>query len=75
MLLQASAIKTTTGRGLREDWSQLIGRTVEVWLFGELITTGTVEQATADDTVIWIAAQGIQRRKLYDKLTGYEVWA
>jgi hypothetical protein len=24
---------------------------------------------------VWIAAQGIQRRKLYDKLTGYEVWA
>jgi hypothetical protein len=75
MLLQASAIKTATGRGRRDDWSQLIGRTVEVWFYGELITTGIVEQATSDDTVLWIAAQGIQRRKLYDKLTGYEVWA
>ncbi|MEA5453861.1 hypothetical protein SPF06_03920 [Sinomonas sp. JGH33] len=73
MLLQA--IKTVTGRGRREDWSQLIGRTVEVWLGGRLVTTGVVDEATADDTVVWIAAQGIQRRKLYDKLTGYEIWA
>ncbi|WP_249336069.1 hypothetical protein [Sinomonas gamaensis] len=75
MLLQASAIKSPTGRGRREDWSQLVGRTVEVWLGANLVSTGIVDQATSDDMVVWIAAQGIQRRKLYDKLTGYEVWA
>jgi hypothetical protein len=75
MLLQTRAIKSPAGRGRRDDWSQLVGRTVEVWLGSDLVTTGVVDQATSDDRVVWIAAQGIQRRKLYDKLTGYEVWA
>jgi len=74
-MVQASAIKTRTGRGRREDWSRLVGRTVEVWLEGRPVATGIVDQATSDDMVLWLAAQGIQRRKLYDKPAGFEVWA
>ncbi|WP_334172770.1 hypothetical protein [Sinomonas sp.] len=72
---QTTVVKTRTGRGRRDDWSQLVGRTVEVWFQGEQVATGVVDLAAADDTVLWLAAQGIQRRKLYDKLAGYEVWA
>ncbi|KHL00954.1 hypothetical protein [Sinomonas humi] len=72
---QTTVVKTRTGRGRRDDWSQLVGRTVEVWFQGEQVATGVVDLAASDDTVLWLAAQGIQRRKLYDKLAGYEVWA
>ena len=72
---KTSVIKTEHGRGLRDDWSRLTGRTVEVWLEGRPVATGIVDQATADDSVLWLAAHGIQRRKLYDKLAGFQVWA
>lgn len=72
---RTGALKTQSGRGQRDDWSQLIGRTVEVWLEGRLIAKGEVEQAAADDSVLWLAAWGLQRRRLYDKGEGYSVWA
>jgi hypothetical protein len=53
----------------------LAGRTVEVWLLGEHILTGRVEQAAEDDAILWIAAEGSRTRKLFDKRSGYQVWA
>ncbi|WP_309076174.1 hypothetical protein [Paenarthrobacter sp.] len=67
--------KTVHGRGLRADWAQLNGHTVEVWLMGRHVLTGVVEQAADDDSVLWIAADGLSTRKLFDKSTGYQVWA
>lgn len=72
---QNSRIKTEAGRGLREDWSQLSGRTVEVWRGCEYVGMGVVELASADDAVLWLAADGPQGRRLYDKRSGYQVWA
>lgn len=72
---QGSPIKTEGGRGLREDWSQLSGRTVEVWRGCEYIGMGVVELASADDTVLWLAADGNRTRRLYDKQSGFQVWA
>lgn len=60
-------------RGLRSDWSRLTGRTVEVWLLGEHIMTGVVDQAAPDDSVLWIAAAGANTRRLFDKRTGYQI--
>jgi hypothetical protein len=48
---------------------------VEVWLLGEHIMTGVVEQAADDDSVLWIAAAGANTRRLFDKPTGYRVLA
>jgi hypothetical protein len=62
------------GRGLRADWARLTGHTVEVWLLGEHVTTGVVDQAAEDDSVLWIAGAGISTRRLFDKSTGYQVW-
>ncbi|UZX03207.1 hypothetical protein F8G81_11785 [Arthrobacter sp. CDRTa11] len=73
--MAGSAIKTEEGRGLRNDWRMLAGRTVEVWLLGEHILTGRVEQAAEDDAILWIAAEGSRTRKLFDKRSGYQVWA
>jgi hypothetical protein len=48
---------------------------VEVWLSGEHIMTGVVEQAADDDSVLWIAVAGNSTRRLFDKLTGYRIRA
>lgn len=67
--------KTSSGRGFRRDWAQLIGHTVEVWLMGQYVLTGMVEQAADDDSVLWIAAEGNRTRKLFDKSSGFQMWA
>jgi len=72
---QTTQPRTVDGRALRKDWAQLTGHVVEVWLEGDRVMTGVVEQAAADDSVLWIAAHGADRRKLFDQSTGYEVWA
>jgi hypothetical protein len=71
---QTKPARTVEGRALRKDWAQLTGHVVEVWLKGDRVMTGVVEQAAADDSVLWIAAHGADRRKLFDQSTGYEVW-
>ncbi|MET3903207.1 MULTISPECIES: hypothetical protein [unclassified Paenarthrobacter] len=68
-------VRTANGRGLRNDWAQLVGHTVEVWLLERHVLTGVVEQASDDDSVLWIAAEGLSTRKLFDKPTGYQIWA
>jgi hypothetical protein len=62
------------GRGLRADWARLTGHTVEVWLLGQHVITGVVDQAAEDDSVLWIAGAGISTRRLFDKSTGYQMW-
>jgi hypothetical protein len=60
--------------GLRADWARLPGRSVEVWLLGELVASGVVDQAAEDGSVLWIAAQGINTRRIFDKSSGYQIW-
>ncbi|MGP0222361.1 hypothetical protein [Paenarthrobacter sp. NCHU4564] len=59
---------------MRHDWAQLTGHVVEVWLKDDRIMSGVVEQAAADDSVLWLAADGAESRRLFDKSTGYQVW-
>lgn len=66
---------TSMGRGLRTDWARLKGHTVEVWLLGEHIATGVVEQAADDHSVLWLAAAGADTRRLFDEPTGYQIFA
>jgi hypothetical protein len=60
--------------GLRQDWARLTGHTVEVWLRGEYVASGVVEQAAEDDSVLWLAGRGADTRRLFDQGTGYQVW-
>ncbi|HEY1158826.1 MAG TPA: hypothetical protein VGE95_21395 [Arthrobacter sp.] len=60
--------------GLRADWARLPGRSVEVWLQGEHVASGVVDQASEDGTVLWIAAEGISTRRIFDKSSGYQIW-
>lgn len=68
------AARRKGGRGLRADWARLTGHTVEVWLLGVHVVTGIVDQAAEDDSVLWIAGEGISTRRLFDKSTGYQMW-
>ena len=60
--------------GLRSDWARLPGRSVEVWLQGECVASGVVDQAAEDGSVLWIAAEGISTRRIFDKSSGYQMW-
>ena len=60
--------------GLRADWARLPGRSVEVWLQGEHVASGVVDQAAEDGSVLWIAAEGISTRRIFDKSSGYQIW-
>ena len=55
-------------------WSALIGARVEIRNSGAVIMTGTVEDAAADSSVLWIAAEGIEPRTMYESALGYEAW-
>ncbi len=60
--------------GLRSDWARLPGRTVEVWHLGQHVASGVVDQAAEDGSVLWIAAEGISTRRIFDKSSGYQIW-
>ena len=59
----------------RDDWSDLIGATVEIRRHGHLVRTGRVDHATADSTILWLAQEGNNPRKIIDKAQYYEAWA
>ena len=56
-------------------WRRLIGATVQIRQHGQLIRTGTVDDAMADSTALWIAGDATQPRTMYEAARGIEVWA
>ncbi|MGY2744129.1 hypothetical protein [Arthrobacter sp. UYCu723] len=57
-----------------DDWSHLIGTTVDIRLRGETVRTGRVDHATKDSNILWLAQDGNNPRKMIDKAQGYEAW-
>lgn len=55
-------------------WRRLIGATVQIRQHGQLIRTGTVDDAMADSTALWIAGDATQPRTMYEAALGIEVW-
>ena len=55
-------------------WRRLIGTTVQIRQHGQIIHTGTVDDAMADSTALWIAGDAAQPRTMYDAALGIEVW-
>ncbi|TQJ59443.1 hypothetical protein FBY30_1693 [Arthrobacter sp. SLBN-83] len=72
--VEQAAGTSTKALGLRADWARLPGRSVEVWLHGERVASGVVDQAAEDGSVLWIAAEGISTRRIFDKSSGYQIW-
>lgn len=56
-------------------WSRLIGATVQIRRNGRIIRTGTIDDAMADSTALWIAGDATQPRTMYEAARGIEVWA
>lgn len=56
-------------------WRRLIEATVQIPHDGHIIRTGTIDDAMADSTALWIAGDAVQLRSMYEAARGIEVWA
>jgi hypothetical protein len=56
-----------------EDWSQLVGRMVELRRDGQLVRTAEVEAVTPDSAILWLRFDGSHGRQLVTRTDGYEV--
>ena len=59
---------------LQYDWYQVVGEHVQIRLGDRVVRSGIVEAVTADDDILWIAANGAERRALYERAQGYSIW-
>ncbi|WP_051423076.1 hypothetical protein [Arthrobacter sp. MA-N2] len=59
---------------LQDDWQRSVGQYVEIRLGGLLVRTGTVEAVMPDDSLLWLAADGTDSRKMLSKADGYQVF-
>lgn len=59
---------------LCSDWARLTGAPVEVWREGQLFREGTIDAATKDSRIVWLAQDGSRERVLINKADGYEIW-
>ena len=56
------------------DWKRLIGAHVELRRQQQFVRRGVVEDATPDSSILWLAADGINPRTMYEAAEGYSVW-
>ena len=55
-------------------WDLLIGALVEIRRDGQVVCAGVVEDAMPDSSALWIAAHGVQPRRMYESALIYQVW-
>jgi ribosome maturation factor RimP len=60
---------------LQPDWQRAVGQHVEVQLNGKIIRAGTVEAVMPDDSILWISADGVDTREMFEKVDGNHVYA
>jgi hypothetical protein len=58
----------------QEDWTHLINAPVEIRKLGQTIRIGVVDNFMPDSSALWIAAEGIQPRQIFEAAHDYEVW-
>ncbi|MFH5878755.1 hypothetical protein [Arthrobacter sp. NA-172] len=56
------------------DWTTLVGASVEIRLQGRPVCSGRVDAVTEDGSILWLQAPA-ENRKLYEKAEFYEAWA
>jgi hypothetical protein len=56
------------------EWPHLINALVEIRHHNRVLRTGYVEDAMADSSVVWIAADRNQPRQMFEAAQGHEVW-
>lgn len=55
------------------DWTLLVGRTIELLRDGRPIRTAEVEQAAADSSIMWLRFDGNHGRQLITHGDGYDI--
>ncbi|MEI2276023.1 hypothetical protein OHC50_00865 [Paenarthrobacter ilicis] len=56
------------------EWIRLQGAVVQIRRDDHVIATGTVEDAMHDSSILWLAAEGLQLRRMYVAAEGYTAW-
>jgi hypothetical protein len=59
---------------LQHDWLPVVGETVEIRRGGGTVRTGVVDAVTTDGRVLWISADGAERRAMFERANGLTVW-
>ncbi|MET4541419.1 hypothetical protein ABIE37_003217 [Arthrobacter bambusae] len=75
--MQDSNKKSSPGRPFGQaegrvvtNWRVLVGQTVQVWRYNEVVDQGCVESVTHDGRVLWLAQSGPIERRLVEKERG-----
>ena len=55
-----------------DDWRSLRGAKVQIWRDGALQRTGIIEESTEDSAIAWVAADGLEPRRLLERACGFE---
>ena len=55
------------------NWSNLVGKEVQILYGGKLIRAGRVAATSPDGTMLWLARDGILDRKLIQRTYGFEL--
>lgn len=56
------------------NWNGLIGALIEIRQHNRPIRTGIVDDAMPDSSVLWLAADGLEQRTMYEAALKYEAW-
>ncbi|WP_353710295.1 hypothetical protein [Arthrobacter sp. K5] len=56
------------------EWSLLINALVEIRHQDNVIRTGFVEDAMPDSSALWLAADAVHPRQLFEAAQGHQVW-
>lgn len=51
-----------------DDWTKLIGHGVEIHERGRIVDQGRIDDAMKDGSILWIAQQGANPRRLWEML-------
>lgn len=57
-----------------QNWSRLVGATVEIRRDKRLVRTGIIEHVMPDSSALWIAADATNQRAIFCSADAFEVW-
>lgn len=58
---------------MNTDWKGLLGKQVQVQKDGRVIRTGYVEDVVDSADILWLGADGVKQRALFERALGYTI--
>lgn len=55
-------------------WQRLVGAVVQIRRENKVIRTGVVDDAMPDSSLLWLAADGVHQRRMYEAAENYKAW-